>query len=655
MTARTPHAASVRHDEGMPDVTTAPPHATPLEALRTVFGYDEFRGEQAAIIDTVVAGGDALVLMPTGAGKSLCYQVPALVRPGTGVVISPLIALMQDQVDALGALGVRAAFLNSTQAPEERRRVEAAYVAGELDLLYLAPERLSVASTPAAALARHDRAVRHRRGALRVLVGSRLPTRLPAAVRPGRAVARGAAHRAHRDRDGSDARPRSAHRLDLDSATTFVASFDRPNIEYRIVPRTTRGTSCSSCCAPSTPATPASSTASPASPSRRRRSTCPRTASPPCRTTPDWMPRSAPAPGAVPARARPGHGRPPSLSAWASTSPTCASSRTWTCRSPSRGTTRRPAVPAATALPATAWLAYGLADVVQQRRMIDSSEGDAAHRRRLGQHLDAMLALCETVACRRVQLLGLLRAGLDALRQLRHVRHPAADLGRARRRAEAALHRGPAQPSAGSATAPGTSSTSCSAAPPRAWSSSTTPPCPCSASGPSSTRLVGAESSASSWRVASWPCPGTGTAPWSSPRPPPTSCAASATVALRTEAPKAARTRSSGGRARRRPTRSRWTRPARRGSSGSAPGVPRPRRRPASRRTSCSTTRPCGRSQPSAIDAGRARRRLGHRRGQDREVGRGPARAGRRLMGGARSPCLTWDIKPRHKNDQFGS
>ena len=82
------------------------------EVLRRVFGYDSFRGQQQEIIEHMAAGGDALVLMPTGGGKSLCYQIPALVRPGTGVVISPLIALMQDQVDALRALGVRAGFLN---------------------------------------------------------------------------------------------------------------------------------------------------------------------------------------------------------------------------------------------------------------------------------------------------------------------------------------------------------------------------------------------------------------------------------------------------------------------------------------------------------------------------------------------------------------
>src|SRR5260370_683164 len=128
---------------------TAPPSprvAGPVDVLRRVFGYDSFRGAQQEIIEHVTGGGDALVLMPTGGGKSLCYQIPALVRAGTGVVISPLIALMQDQVDALRALGVRAGFLNSTQDPGERRLVEAAFLDGRLDLLYLAPERLRAES-----------------------------------------------------------------------------------------------------------------------------------------------------------------------------------------------------------------------------------------------------------------------------------------------------------------------------------------------------------------------------------------------------------------------------------------------------------------------------------------------------------------------------
>src|SRR5690606_30348948 len=119
----------------------------PLDVLNRVFGYDEFRPGQQKIVDHVTAGGDALVLMPTGGGKSLCYQIPALAREGTGVVISPLIALMQDQVDALRALGVRAGFLNSTQDPDERRLTESELLAGELDLLYLAPERLNLDST----------------------------------------------------------------------------------------------------------------------------------------------------------------------------------------------------------------------------------------------------------------------------------------------------------------------------------------------------------------------------------------------------------------------------------------------------------------------------------------------------------------------------
>src|SRR5213080_137420 len=112
------------------------------EVLRRVFGYEEFREGQREIIEHVIAGGDALVLMPTGGGKSLCYQIPSLVRDGVGVVVSPLIALMQDQVDALQALGVRAGFLNSSQQPAARRDVETAFLKGELDLLYLAPESL---------------------------------------------------------------------------------------------------------------------------------------------------------------------------------------------------------------------------------------------------------------------------------------------------------------------------------------------------------------------------------------------------------------------------------------------------------------------------------------------------------------------------------
>ena len=112
------------------------------QILNTTFGYDDFRHNQAEIIQEMLDGRDALALMPTGGGKSLCYQIPALLRPGVGVVISPLIALMQDQVDALIQLGIRAAFLNSSLDAQSIRATEQALQAGELDLLYIAPERL---------------------------------------------------------------------------------------------------------------------------------------------------------------------------------------------------------------------------------------------------------------------------------------------------------------------------------------------------------------------------------------------------------------------------------------------------------------------------------------------------------------------------------
>ena len=114
----------------------------PLHLLRTLFGFEGFRGLQAEIIDHLLQGGDALVLMPTGGGKSLCYQIPGMLRQGTGVVVSPLIALMQDQVSAMTQLGVKAAFLNSSQSLDDQRKVETRFMAGELDLLYVAPERL---------------------------------------------------------------------------------------------------------------------------------------------------------------------------------------------------------------------------------------------------------------------------------------------------------------------------------------------------------------------------------------------------------------------------------------------------------------------------------------------------------------------------------
>ena len=168
---------------------------TPHEVLESVFGYRAFRGQQETIIRHVLEGKDALVLMPTGGGKSLCYQIPALLRPGVGVVISPLIALMQDQVDALGQLGVRAAFLNSTLDAASESRIEAQARRGELDLVYLAPERVNTERgrrfLDALAARPGHRAVRDRRGALRVVVGARLPAGLPGARAPRHSAGQG--------------------------------------------------------------------------------------------------------------------------------------------------------------------------------------------------------------------------------------------------------------------------------------------------------------------------------------------------------------------------------------------------------------------------------------------------------------------------------
>ncbi|NEV60776.1 DNA helicase RecQ [Thiorhodococcus minor] len=207
---------------------------TPLQILTRVFGYDAFRGAQAEIIDQVVGGGDALVLMPTGGGKSLCYQIPAMVRPGTAVIVSPLIALMQDQVDALRQLGARAAFLNSSLTPDEARGVEQGMLEGQLDLVYVAPERLltdrflSLLDRIQVALFAIDEAhcVSQWGHDFRpeYIELSRLHERWPQVPRIALTAT-------------ADAPTRNeiVKRLRLEEAKQFVSSFDRPNIRYRIV------------------------------------------------------------------------------------------------------------------------------------------------------------------------------------------------------------------------------------------------------------------------------------------------------------------------------------------------------------------------------------------------------------------------------------
>ncbi len=384
---------------------SAPDNTEAAQALRRVFGYDSFRGPQQDIIEHVIGGGDALVLMPTGGGKSLCYQIPALVRPGTGVVISPLIALMQDQVDAMRALGVRADFLNSTQDPGQRRLVESEFLAGQLDLLYLAPERLR-AETTLRLLDRGDIALFAIDEAHCVaqwghdfrpdyLALSELHERWPKVPRIALTATATQATRTE-----------IAERLNLGDARHFVASFDRPNIRYRIGPK--------------------------AEPLRQLlellRTEHPGDAGIVYCLSRASVEKTAEFLSGNQITALPYHAGLDSVTRTAHQArflreeglvmvatiafgmgidkPDVRFVAHLDLPKSVEGYYQETGRAGRDGLPATAWLAYGLQDVVQQRKLIDGSEGDAAHRRRQTAHLDAMLALCETVECRRAQLLG---------------------------------------------------------------------------------------------------------------------------------------------------------------------------------------------------------------------------------------------------------
>ena len=373
--------------------------------LRRVYGYDSFRGQQQEIIEHVCAGGDAVALMPTGSGKSLCYQIPAQVREGTGVVISPLIALMQDQVDALNVLGVKAGFLNSTQDPDSRRGVEYAFMDGKLDLLYLAPERLRTESAlrlldrgtislfaidEAHCVAQWGHDFRPDYLGLSVL-----HERWPAV--PRIAVTATATEQT---------RAEIVARLSLSGARQFVASFDRPNIQYRIEPKN--------------------------EPRRQllrllrtehageagivyclSRASVEKTADYLCSEGLVALPYHAGLDAQTRSVNQSRFLREDGLIMVATIAfgmgidkPDVRFVAHLDLPRSVEGYYQETGRAGRDGLPATAWLAYGLADVVQQRRMIDDSEGDLAHRRRLVAHLDAMLALCETAGCRRQQMLA---------------------------------------------------------------------------------------------------------------------------------------------------------------------------------------------------------------------------------------------------------
>jgi len=400
-----PPPPSERQPVAMAVATKAPSRfLNAADALHTVFGYDAFRGNQAEIIQHLVGGGDALVLMPTGGGKSLCYQIPALVREGTGVVISPLIALMQDQVDALSAVGVRAAFLNSTQTAGERTAVERAFLEGELDLLYLAPERLRVASTAdlldraKIALFAIDEA--HCVSAWGhdfrpdYLQLSMLHERWPDV--PRIALTATATEQTHKE---------IQKRLQLERARHFVASFDRPNIQYRIASKNQPQQQLLELLRSEHPGDAGIIYC-------LSRKSVEQTAEFLNQNGVTALAYHAGLDSRLRAANQSRFLRDDGIVMVATIAfgmgidkPDVRFVMHLDLPKSVEGYYQETGRAGRDGLPSTAWLAYGLQDVVQQRRMIDTSEGDAEHRRRLGVHLDAMLALCETVECRRVQLL----------------------------------------------------------------------------------------------------------------------------------------------------------------------------------------------------------------------------------------------------------
>ncbi len=380
----------------------------PRHILHSVFGYEHFRGPQEEVIGTLMAGGDALVLMPTGGGKSLCFQIPAIARPGTGIVVSPLIALMQDQVAALKQAGVRAEFLNSTLDAGQAREIEAQLLRGELDLLYVAPERLLQERTL--------ELLTRTRLALFAIDEAHCVSQWGHDFRP-EYMGLNALHErfpqvpriALTATADEPTRREIIARLALDDARVFISSFDRPNIRYRI--RHSNGGN-----------------------SAREQL---------LRFIREEHANDA---GIVYCLSRK---RVDEVAVWLSANGLSALayhaglSTEVRAANQTRFLNEEGVIIVATiafgmgidkpnvrfvahlnlpksveayyqetgragrdGLPADAWMIYGLQDVITLRQMMESSESDDAHKRVERHKLDAMLGLCELTTCRRQALLG---------------------------------------------------------------------------------------------------------------------------------------------------------------------------------------------------------------------------------------------------------
>ncbi len=424
----TTSTASTTSAAPTPSASTTAAPGSALDVLQRTFGHPAFRGPQAGIVEHIAAGGDCLVLMPTGGGKSLCYQVPALLRAGTGIVVSPLIALMQDQVAALRQNGVRAAFLNSALDAREARAVERSLLAGELDLLYVAPERLMTDSF---------------QGLLARMTGAHTgvdddeASGAPSGATASPGIALFAIDEAHCvSQWGHDFRPEYLQlsilherfpgvprvaltatadpqtrveileRLGLADARVFISSFDRPNIRYAIVdkeePRSQllrfigeehEGDCGIVYCL-----------------SRRK-----------VEETAIWLsergvnalPYHAGMDQAARAANQSRFQREDGIVVVATIAfgmgidkPDVRFVAHLDLPKSIEGYYQETGRAGRDGGPADAWMSYGLADVVQQRRMIDESEADDTYKRVSSAKLDALLGLCETAACRRVRLLA---------------------------------------------------------------------------------------------------------------------------------------------------------------------------------------------------------------------------------------------------------